>query len=112
MINTLKEAINMILFTNVFTRTNPNILFHNQVLDGTSFVRHLKTNYIDTQKLLSQWWEQSQDQLVMTYKAVWISREAFDEYTNDSVLQQYWIERDLYCDQNNITIGPRTWEDV
>jgi hypothetical protein len=111
-INIVLEDINMILFTNKFTRPNANIPFHHKVLDGTSFMQHLTTNYMETQKLISQWKEFSEDKLVMTYKAVWSSKEAFDEHDSDPVLQGYWTQRDIYCTNNNITVGPKSFENV
>ena len=99
----------MIIFSRTFTRPNINVPFHYEVLDNTSYKSHLVPNYIETGDLISQWKDISDDVLTMTYNAIWASREAFDRHDNDPVLKDYWDQRDVYCESNNIVLGPQTF---
>lgn len=102
----------MIIFTRTFTRPNVDIPFHSEVLDVSAFRERLTLNYINTNKLISQFKEITDDGLVMTYTGIWIDRESFEEYDNDPVLKPYWEARDAYYAENNVIIGPGTIQDL
>jgi hypothetical protein len=102
----------MIIFSRTYTRPDTETPFHNEVLDNTTYRAQLVPNYIDSGKLIQQWKEMSSDQLTMTYQAIWLSREAFDEHDNDPILSVYWTARDEYCATNNIVIGPQNFTDI
>ncbi len=102
----------MILFTKTFTRPNTNIKFHHEVLDNSLFKNHLKKNYYDTGKLLSEKKITDESNLILTYKSLWNSRSDFDEYDNDPVLTLYWSQRDDYNRVNNIVTGEKIFKEV
>jgi hypothetical protein len=102
----------MIQFSKTFTRPNTEILWHNQVLDNTEYLNQLVPNYIETEKLLEQFLEYSEDSLIMTYVAIWSDQESFDEYDIDPILNTYWTARDEYCSTNNIILGPGTFNSI
>jgi hypothetical protein len=102
----------MITFSRTYTRPNTDTLFHHEVLDNTSYKAHLVPNYIESGELISQSKDFSPDGMIMTYNALWVSREAFDRHDVDTVLQEYWTQRDIYCTTNNIILGPQTFANL
>lgn len=96
----------MIICTRVYTRSNPNIPWHGQVL-MTSAVNQKLVSYSTSGKMINVEKTFSEDGLTFTHKSYWLDQTAFDEYDNDPDLQEFWQQRNAYCQAVGITIGPK-----
>ena len=99
----------MITVTRKYTRPSVDVAWHfsktEYAAELTEFKEHLRENYIVTGKLLFQ--EPTEDLLTMTYTGIWDSRESFDLYDVDPILQKYWSIKDQYNASVGITMGPK-----
>lgn len=104
----------MYTITRIQTRQNvdspffigPNSLFLYSEFDSTAVGRHIKENYIDTNKLLidQNSMQISEDKLTLTLTRSWDTEESFNAYMNDVFLQTNLFPFiNQFFSDNNIT---------
>jgi hypothetical protein len=64
--------------------------------------------YVLTDKCIDQYNVVSEDELSMTYTAIWATQADYDEYDVDSVLELFWASRDDYYNSMSVIMGPVT----
>ena len=62
-----------------------------------------KQKYKDSGKLLSENIDITEGGLNFKYSALWLSKEDYQEYLENTVLKQFWAERRKYNKANGIT---------
>lgn len=100
----------MIIFKRTFTRPSVNIPWHQEVLSPPQDWKDRWQYYLISGKVLDVQYVPSVDNLSYTYTAVWKSLEDFHQYDNDSVMDEYWAQRDAYCTANDITMSGKIIE--
>ena len=100
----------MFVITRRYTRPSEDILWYNEKIDFIveleEFRSHLNSTYVSTGKLLFQE-TQAENGLTICYTGMWDSKESFDQYNTDVVLQKYWTIKDQYNASVGIIAGPQ-----
>jgi hypothetical protein len=63
-----------------------------------------QANYINTGKIVFKDTHISPNKLSKTLISVFSSQEDYDAYKADDTVKAYWVTRDQYCKDNNMTL--------
>ena len=100
----------MFVITRRYTRPSTDIMWHTEksdyILELEEFRNHLFATYVNTEKLLFQE-TQIENELTMCYTGMWDSKESFDQYDTDTILQKFWTIKDQYNQSVGIITGPK-----
>lgn len=97
-----------ILVQRTYKKEKSDSLFYR---DKTGTLKKYKNQFKDAGKLLSEDVKYTNDNLHLTYTALWVSKEAYDEYLSIKELQDVWALKRAYNKENSI-ISTKTVSEV
>ena len=90
----------MILTSRTYHRPDISVEWHNKVVEEgkPEFIERLRTEYANDLVLNTV---NHDDDLTVTFTTVWNTRERYEQYRVDPILQVFWAARDAY----NASVG-------
>ena len=101
----------MIYVTKKFKRPSADISWHLNSLITPEIINHFDTNYVQTGKLVMRTTDEP-DLLTLVEIEIWDTETSYNEFKNDQVFKDYWIERDNYLQTSGIIADPRIEENL
>lgn len=90
----------MYQITNTYTRPNTDVNFFDP--DHDSLIAHVWENYSESRLYGNK--EVSTDGLTLVQTSLWVSREAFESYSADPIVQNFLNNKKNYLIANGISI--------
>ena len=97
----------MFTLSRTYTKPDTNTPWHGEIIDKTEFSERLNSAYINTNKIVSNSMELSEDALSLTFHMVFDSEESYIEYDTDPILNNFWSARAEYNTIMGIVAGPK-----